>query len=226
MIWEFTWPPPRIIEATYYEDLDAEEFRELTVLRLGGSLSTFLNAELGSRILQDKPLEDCQSPVALRVCNESRRHTLKKYIALRHAEYNAGSFFFSPDYDILWLSQDCTDESQNIEEIKDYYGDQLSLIKNVLVEEIEWSDITAADYIEKHLYPLDRIQNLFILFGSIDETGRLELQDTKELLSLVEYYRNEYARFADRAAEQNSGVAKHIKFITSRDDANNIPIDG
>lgn len=215
MIWEFTWPPPRVIEATYYEDRDAEEFRELTILRISGSFLTFLKSDFGSRILEDQPMEDYQHPEALRVCSESRRHTLTKYTALRHAEFNAGSFYFSPSYDILWFSQDFTDELANNEEIEDYYGDQLRHIKNVLVEDLEWSGTTPADYTEKFLHRLGNIQNLIILFGSFGEKGRLELPDSKDLHYLVENYKEEYACFADKA-EENSGVAKNIKFMTRR----------
>lgn len=197
MIWEFTWPPSRVIEATYYEDLDDEEFREITILRLGGSLSGFLKRDFGSRILQDKPLEDCdQYPIALEVCNESRRHTLKKYTALQHEEYRAGSFWFSPYYDFLWFSHDFTDEICNIGDIEDYYGDQLNLIENVLVEDTEWSYTTPADYTENYLCRFDNIKNLFVLCGTFDNNDRLVLPQTN-LLRLSGYDRNEYARWEE-----------------------------
>ncbi|CRG82926.1 hypothetical protein PISL3812_00273 [Talaromyces islandicus] len=214
MIWELTWPPPRVIEATYHEDLNAEEFKELTILRPCASLSTFLKHNIGIRILQDKAMEDCPNPVALQVCNESRRHTLRKYTALRHAEFKAGSFYFSPSDDILWFSHDFTDEERNIEEVEDHYGDQLHRIKNVLVEEIEWSGITPADYTEGFLYGLGNLQNIFLVYEIYDDNGVL-LPDARDLPSLFERYRYEYECFTDEA-DNDSGIAKHIKFLTRR----------
>jgi hypothetical protein len=215
MVWECTWPSSRVIEATYHEDQNAEHFRELTILRVGGSLTRFLKADLGSRILQDKPLEQCQNPIALSVCHISRQHTLKKYTLLRHAEFNAGSFYFNPKYDIIWLSRDFTDESCNLKNIKDYYGSQLHGIRNVLVEAIEWHDATAYRYTKNYLSPFGKIQNLLVLYGDFDDKGKFIVPGAKDISSLSQFYRNEYARLS-AGENPGNGVSKHLHFITRK----------
>ncbi|QKX54090.1 uncharacterized protein TRUGW13939_01173 [Talaromyces rugulosus] len=215
MVWEHTWPSSRVIEATHYEDQKAEEFRELAILRLGGSLPRFLKGDLGSRSLDDKPLEQCQNPIALQVCHISRQHTLKKYTPFRHAEFNAGSFYFDPQSDIIWLSQDFTDEPHNMENITDAYGSQLQSIRNVLVEEFEWNDSTAYRYTKDYLYPFGKIQNLLIVYGGFDDKGKLLVLCEKDIDFMSKYYRNEYARLVARENLDN-GVSKNLHFITRR----------
>jgi hypothetical protein len=211
LIWEFTWPPPWIIEAINYEDRNAEEFRELAILRIWGSLLKCLSRTSLTR--KDEPLEDYQHPIALWVCNESRQHTLRRYTALQHAEFKAGSFYFSPDYDILWFSPGFTPGYGNIDEIEDYYGDQIHHIKNVMVDELERVFMTPAD--DNVFYRLGNIENLFILCETHEDYSQLVLPDTKDLLSLFEYNRNEYGCFMDKE-DPNSGGAKHVNYITRR----------
>lgn len=215
MIWEHTWPPSQVIEATYYEDLDAEEFTEVTMLRLGGCLTTFLKTGFGSRALEEKPLEKCESgPVALWVCSLSRQHTLKEYTALRHEKYDAGSFFFSPQHDFIWLSQDFTDEVENMDDILQYYDvSHLSQIRNFLTQEIDWDDITSTDYTSKFLSPFGKIQNLFVLYMYVQVNGKWVVPSAKDLLSLFDRYRSAYTRFA-AWEDHGSGIAKQIQFIT------------
>ena len=42
LIWEHTWPGPRVIEGVACEDKEADEYTEATNLCIAGSLSTLL----------------------------------------------------------------------------------------------------------------------------------------------------------------------------------------
>lgn len=221
MIWEYTWPESRVIEATYYDDTTDDDGFELTVLRLGGSLSKFLSTDFGGRILQDGPLERSPPPVSLRVCRESRRHTLKEFIEMRHAKYDAGSFFFSPSHDVLWFSQDFTDEISNLREIEEYYGNQLHNVKNIMVEEVEWHEMTPARYTSDYLSPFVNIRNLFIYYGAMDyeafnwTNGVFYIPDFADIIGLSNWYSSEYARLA-REANQGIEPSRRVRFITSQ----------
>lgn len=57
MVWEYTWPNPRVIEAVSFEVFDEDDYAEFTILRPAGSVSTFLNHRFEWRILESKPLE-------------------------------------------------------------------------------------------------------------------------------------------------------------------------
>jgi hypothetical protein len=43
----------------------------------------------------ESPLQECPPPVALWICRESRRYTLKQCKIIQHPKAPAGSFFFS-----------------------------------------------------------------------------------------------------------------------------------
>ena len=89
MVWEYTWPMPRVIEAVSFEVFDDDDYEEFTILRPAGSVSKFSNHRFEWRILESKPLESCPHPVALGVCHESREHTLKHFLAMEHSKSDA-----------------------------------------------------------------------------------------------------------------------------------------
>lgn len=122
MIWEATWLEPCIIEAAYADewvsdngvsvlnddaaehdrppvsddDSESDDGGEYVRLRLTCSLSTWLQTDIGPRILEDRPLEECLFPVALYVCCESWAHTLRQFTAARHSKLDTCAFYFNP----------------------------------------------------------------------------------------------------------------------------------
>jgi 2EXR family len=112
MIWEHTWPASRVIEVATCEDETAEEYTDVAILRFAGSLSSLLEEDFGTRVVEGEPLETSAPPVALQVCQESRTHTLIQYRIMEHTRSRQGSFYFNPRRDMLWLSFDFTDEPE------------------------------------------------------------------------------------------------------------------
>jgi hypothetical protein len=128
MIWEQTWPASRMIEVAIFEDDTAEEYTYVPVLHFADLLSTLVDEDFGSRIVEGRPRELCSSPIALQACRESRMHTLIQYQYMEHTRSKQGSSYFNPYHDVLWLSLDFTDESEHLRDLVSCYGKQLGTI--------------------------------------------------------------------------------------------------
>ena len=120
MVWEQTWPEGRVVEVGLYDNQDWEvqsgdEPTEYMALRLSGTISTFLNHDFGSRIIEDPAIEKCLDPIALQICRESRAVTLRHYVRMTHSKLGR-SFYLGSSRHLLWLSTDMTDS----------FGDPLS----------------------------------------------------------------------------------------------------
>jgi hypothetical protein len=87
-----------MIEGVTCEDEEAKEYIEATNLRIAGPLSTLLEQDFGTRILEGERSEECPSPVALQVCYESRKHILSQYYIV---ESIASPFYVNPYCDVL-----------------------------------------------------------------------------------------------------------------------------
>lgn len=110
-------------------------------LQLAGSLSSFMDINIGSRNTWDRPFEDCPGPSSLQICHESRAHTLRHFACMIDSKVDSHSFYFNPRCDVLWLCTDITDEgAEKVAELRQHYGRQLGLIQNVLVEELNWEE--------------------------------------------------------------------------------------
>lgn len=146
-IWEETWPGTRIMEITYADcpqqtDLsDAEGYPESVILRPMCSISRWKQyAKSGAyrNFEAEEPLEACPNPTALYVCHESRIHTLRQYIEIQHGGIITDVFYMNPKLDILWLSEDTSDDMEKLNSLKYCYGNQIELVSQVLVGEAEW----------------------------------------------------------------------------------------
>jgi hypothetical protein len=153
VIWEHTCPAPLLIEAAFCfptseaesDDLDSSgEEDGYTILYPVGSLSAALKEGL---------FKKCPEPVALPVCQESLRHTQTKYIHISHAHTLAGSFYFSPSRDVLYLpvgignkDTDVDDEYCHPDPLQDSYGHQLVIFETVLIDDSDWVDVTPTAY--------------------------------------------------------------------------------
>jgi hypothetical protein len=142
MIWEHTWPAPRIIEESYCFAESSES--DYTILHPGGPLSMELK-NLGWGFPEEEPFKKSSEPVALHVCRESRTHTLRKYVYMKHADTLAGSFYFSPSRDVLYL--DIRDDDYFCpKELLKSYASQLNKFEMVLVGESYWVNMKPIRY--------------------------------------------------------------------------------
>jgi hypothetical protein len=187
MIWEYTWPGPRMIEGITCEDEEAEEYITATNLRIAGPLSALLEQDFGTRTLGGNRFEECPPPVALQVCHESRKHTLSQYHTV---ESMAGPFYVNPYRDILWLSMDLTDEPECLQDLIRYHERELNTFTTVLVEEYEWAENTPAGYASKYLAHLRGLQTILIVRGDFDEdSGELMEINTTDLYARADEVR-------------------------------------
>jgi hypothetical protein len=179
LIWEHSWPPPRLIEVAAYfpsPNLEAEHW-ELgdgdaetghAILRPLGSLSRALKEDLVARAMDEEPLEEFQSPVALQVCQESRMYTQKHYVLLSHSYTLAGSFYLSHIRDVLYLSLQYMRSRQYSEALqealRDSYPDKLDGFATVLVEDITWEKLSPTEYTTIVLAAFKSLKTTRILF--------------------------------------------------------------
>jgi len=159
MIWEHTWPAPRLIEPAFYfptsragsDDTDNSGEEEVyTILHHVGSLSAALKGDQGC--FEEGPFKKCPEPVTLHVSQESRSHTRTNYVYISHAYTPAGSFYFSPSRDVLYLPRnentDVHDEDCHPDPLQDSYTHQLDNFETVLIHDSNWVDVTPATYTE------------------------------------------------------------------------------
>ena len=113
---------------------------EVTNLQLAGYLSTMISDEdIGCRIVENRPVEKCDPPVALQICALSRTHTLRHY---RVMDSLAGNFYFSPSRDVISFSVDVADDYPvHFPMLETYHHVELNLIQNVLVVDSEWPEV-------------------------------------------------------------------------------------
>ncbi|KAL5327990.1 hypothetical protein ACEPPN_005696 [Leptodophora sp. 'Broadleaf-Isolate-01'] len=203
LIWEHTWPEPRLIEAALCEGETTIQYTDVAILRFVGTLSTVLNTNVGRRVVEQRPVESCPPPVSLFVCHESRKHTLKQYRSMEHTNSKAGSFYFNPRHDVLWFSfgavqhdygyQDlmclCNERFGSDFTVKPLYrrnllrfcNEQLSDIERVLVKEAEWEEITPARYNSKYLSSLSGLKIITVLFSLFEDgDDKDSVQDNDE----------------------------------------------
>lgn len=179
MIWEYTWPESRIIEAAFFdnpeyqlgesdEDSDSSDDEdspiEIVNLRLAGHLSTLIRKGLEGRVPEERRAEKRRDPVALRVCHQSRMHTLKRY---RLMPSLAEPFYYHPQRDIFYITIAIADDyDEHMPHLLQYHGTELNHLETVLV--YEWSetraekqyDISQAFEVMSHLRGLQTIRLL------------------------------------------------------------------
>lgn len=184
MIWEHTWPEPRIIEAAICEDETTVEYTDIAILRFAGPMSVCLDEkDFWSRVVEGRPLNRCSHPVALQVCRESRRHALTKYRTMEHTNSLAGWFYFNPCRDVLWFSFDFMGDFEvqtYLRDLESCYGGQLSTIETVLVEELEWNEKLLSMYSLLYTKPLSGLKAILLLLDDDNEDDDSQEEGTEE----------------------------------------------
>ena len=174
MIWEYTWPAPRLIEASLFDNPESQEEEtdepvEIVNLRLAGSLSTMLKLDLGSRVTEQGPVEQCPAPVALQICQQSRMHTLSQYRLMTSL---AGHFYYHPQRDVIWFSVDVADDYPiHMPILERYHKTELDTFETVLVLSSEWpkspmekrSEPRGMDYTMDYISHLGGLKTIQIL---------------------------------------------------------------
>jgi hypothetical protein len=189
LIWGYTWPEPRLIEGAIFEsdtpsaselylddedleDLDLADgsaflFREIPFLRLAGPLSIILREGI-SRRTEDSMVHHTPHPSALQVCQESRNHTLRQYIAMEHTDLNAGSFYFNPSHDALWFSLEFVRRQDRQQKLKRYYAMQLNSITTIIADKTLLMDETSGRYLSSYLGVLDGVKEVQLVHGEVN----------------------------------------------------------
>ncbi|PMD19551.1 hypothetical protein NA56DRAFT_204192 [Hyaloscypha hepaticicola] len=144
-IWQHTWPGPRLIEVGSHDCSvtgSEDNLNRCFFLRILGlfSVRTSIHTQ------QEEIPQQWFSPVALLVCHESRRHTLRHYRLIENPERIYEPFYCSPSVDILWFTHQFTGQQINRPHSHEYmdklyqsYGAHLNLFRAVLIDEMFWN---------------------------------------------------------------------------------------
>ncbi|PYH91141.1 hypothetical protein BO71DRAFT_401650, partial [Aspergillus ellipticus CBS 707.79] len=138
-------------------------------LRPISNTSDFLKADY-FRILDHTAVQQSpqQQPIALWICQESRIHTLKHFIPITHATLPGGSFYLDPKRDSLLL---CWDFEVCQNALVEFYGRQLRMFDNVLVDGHFWTREDGAVY-KDALAVLGPVKSRFLCEGFWHAWGR------------------------------------------------------
>lgn len=169
-IWEHTWPEARVAEIALRKDLSDPRWTITHYMRVTGRLSTFLRSEFRDRTREDPPLEPSPDPVALHVCRESRAHTLRTYIPMRHWKLPRGSFYFHPGRDVFWLPVEYVQRldliHDTLTELSGYYSEDWHEILLVVVGELYWRQFPPSDYCDQVLENIHSLRTATIITDS------------------------------------------------------------
>ncbi|KAJ4258962.1 hypothetical protein NW762_008050 [Fusarium torreyae] len=158
-IWEGTWPAPRVMQVTTFWDQDPLSGKVYDFARICFShgVSEWLQLDNGPKLFSTPNMaltsyDRSPAPIALFICKESREHTLKRFVRMRHV-YEPWSFYFDPRSDILSMSSESMDEDIAGEILWKSYGQQLSNIRKSIFTIKDWQE--------------DRMSDLLRYFGGI-----------------------------------------------------------
>lgn len=110
-------------------------------------------------------------PVALHVCQESRRHTLKRYRAIKHNANKDARVYVDPCRDLLWSDAVLIDELQVLINHGRCYERQLAHIEMLFVEEEEWKVYNESNTTLKQLILFTGLKLIVVLLEDDIETG-------------------------------------------------------
>jgi hypothetical protein len=101
---------------------------------------------------------------------------------MEHTNSLAGWFYFNPCRDVLWFSFDFTDDLDGqtwLRDLESCYGEQLSTIETVFVEELEWN-VRPHRHSSRYLKPLSGLKTILLLLDGDDEDDDNEEEGTEE----------------------------------------------
>lgn len=213
IIWEYTWPEARVIEAAIHVDFSGDEATEWTYLRPAGSLAAFLRTDVFWRDLDTElPLETC-SPLTLGICRESREHTLRHYKFMKHSIFPQHSFYLNSLRDVLWLSLDIASEWEDLEDLRVFYDVSLNSFKTLLIQDPEWNNKGLPDeYTRWSFSILPGLETILLVEFDYDEDDKLQPCTVEEYQRRAKFYKGGYAQFL---ASGEYCAASHVLYVDS-----------
>lgn len=171
MNWECTWPASMVIEPAYDTYIVDPEFDfgmydrgldsiRIVILRPADCLQNYLKDSRYDRSLNDPPLNVYRLPVTLWVSRQSRAYTLQHYQVIHHPQLSCYNFYFNPKRDVVVFTKRYTSEGHGLEEI---HGEQLLLVRNVLVNQLMWKNTHEMSLTLKSLEIFGALDCVYIL---------------------------------------------------------------
>ena len=215
LIWEHTWPGPRVNHAAgqkrYVGDNDF-------LLKTGDLLVPSLLQELYGVCYgyNRDSAYNTDIPVALHVCRESRQHTWGKYRLFPNKLCPSRLFCASADRDVLLIADSCGEQHDLPPDPVDYECLLFRNFKTVLVLSDTWKLLTPAQYAKYYLDRLPDIETILMRLDELDidgEAGYMEVsvlkKGTGRLSTEVAEIKAEYSEFVTGYG----GPAKKLLFV-------------
>jgi hypothetical protein len=171
LIWELTWPGPRIISPS------SPTIIHDTWVESGDLLALYLKwfyLGCGGQALSS-PCYNTKIPVALHVCGESRWHTLSRYQFIPHPELiRVGLFCANFDRDVLHIT-----DHKDLRQFRSFDRHPLQDFKTIVVMDITWRRYNAAEYAEYFLEGLPWVKKILLALSTDDIEKDTLCCDTK-----------------------------------------------
>jgi hypothetical protein len=195
------------------DEEEPDDSQRVIILHPVGSLSTFSENSLHIRGLTTYPPEKFQPPIALSVCQESRKFTLRHYHHLHHQGFPSHDFYIHPKRDILWLSENRVHD--HLPTLRHSYGDLITRCTNILVDRFSWDDEKLRDDTLRSLKLLSAIECILILDDTVrlveEDDGTYLVPDRDKIIARANRYRTEYEHFVKSLEKQNEVEGKDIR---------------
>ncbi|KAM5353279.1 hypothetical protein ACJZ2D_016824 [Fusarium nematophilum] len=148
LVWEATWPGPRLIgfKTAGIDDESTDEIEDYARLEVLCGI-----ASMPSWLPEDR------YPIALSICAESRKHTMKHFCLFRHHEQITWSLYLNPTCDVLAASDMCYLEEEDLINLWRSYGRQLARMKKLVLDTQYWDIIDKLDFL-RYLGGIEVIQ--------------------------------------------------------------------
>jgi len=107
LIWECTWPDPQVFEPITFMDRNEDSILA-SIESVAETLDRSNHEFLGDQTLPDFEEAPIQTPpIALHICQESRKHTAATYMHVQQSQLpcggSRGSIYLSPSRDLFFL---------------------------------------------------------------------------------------------------------------------------
>lgn len=177
-------------------------------LQLTSSLSSWMQANFGSRVVEENALEKCPQPIALQICRESRAFTLIHFKLMMDRRSNSSPFYFSPRRDMLWLSTDILDEGvEVVRKVGSCHGEQVHNIQTCLVQLLNWQELEGPPFCFQFLDRFRGIRLVQVLLESQEFDGF----EGYKVMDCVK--QAQQAKTADEEALKNKGFPWTIEYV-------------
>ncbi|KAK8124996.1 uncharacterized protein PG998_000755 [Apiospora kogelbergensis] len=128
---------------------------------------------------------------------------------MQHATITSSIFYINPQADVLWITEDASDDPRKLLELKRHYGTQLRQISRLAIEDGSWDT-------RDHLHEFyDLLSGLMYLYITLDEGSLAVDQSTRALSTAVQPHVSTWALDGQLVVQFFCGIPT-CQFVTAQ----------